>query len=507
MTSPFFRSAPYNPYPTVDLATIVKSRKPIARSIKIYGRRLAEIDPVSFKFKNKHQRIALENELFHMIDLLDDECQIHIHENNRALLQERGEQLVRCANLLYRLRNAPSCGERLSCAQNLQEAIDAHPEKPLKYIALKDIAPLIAETMVGFTVAERLTKIRGFMTELNVQRLNWVWGGGLDRAILDFIPAGIGHPQQANDILSSVAPVTGYMSFVLYYLRLGINLYLLTEGTLKGADTGMYERFQTQWEQRKFVILNDTFWATANMACFYWLIGSGTLGYIGNALTGALLLFDLTLTAWNYLENEAEHNAEIEHLKLEMKALKKKILKTTDETDKKVLQEHLAVLFEARSKSELDWKYAEKQFDHDLWYSISLCVSFSMLCSFYLPATAILPATACILGITGSALSFALTVAYHATTTTTEIEKLKELQLFEKTQHRQEMIDYHKIALIQQVLSETLIPTSAFVLLVFFPINFGLPMLMPSVALMMMSGSLLNGWKPEPPPLPGRPSP
>ncbi len=511
MANSFFHSAPYDPYPTVDLVSIVRSPKPIARSIKIYGSRLAEIDPSEFRHKNEYQRKALEEELLHMVNLINEECELHKHEQNLPMLRERGKQLERCAHLLSRLGDTPPMGASTSCQQNLQEQLGASPDRPAKYIALNYIAPLMGKAMIGFTTAEWLTDIRTQMSAVNYHRLNWVWGGGLDRSLLDLIPAGMGHAQQANTVFSTVSPVTGYMSFVLYYLRLGINLYLLTEGTLKGTwinadkklDIGIYERFQTQWEQRKFAILNDVFWATANMACFYWLVGSGSLGYMGNVLTGAMLIFDLTLTAWNYLENETEHNAEIEHLKKEMDELNARIVSTEDETKKNVLKEHLAVLFEARSKSELEWKYTGQQFHHDLWYSLSLFVSFSILCSFYLPPTAILPATALILGITGSALSFALTVAYHSVTTTTEIEKLQELQSFKKTQHRQDMIAYHKKALIQQVLSETLIPTSAFVLLVFFPIHLGLPLLMLAVALMMMYGSMLEGWKPKPPPLPG----
>lgn len=574
-----------------DHAALFHARDAIASSLKIYAPRLADIDPATFKYKNKIQLLALERELMNTFYLLYDECQLLAPENtlpelenNLPLLRERGTQLERCANLLYRLRNTPTPDEGTSCEKEHQANLDTSPDKPVKYIGLTLIAPLIAETMLSFSSDEALADIIKKMSAANLHRLNWVWGGGLDCAILEQIPAGMGHPERASQVFAAIAPFTGYMSWVLYYLRLGINLYLLSKGTLKGSwmdpwrteadiaiNMSIYERFQAQWHLRKFAILNDAFWATANMACFLWLIGAGILGYIGNVLTFGLLGFDLCLSGWNYAEQETAHNKAMQGYQDEIIALRAKInalreessklpserdlsqaLSEDDETEVKILEEHLSVLVSAQEKCDFEWTFSKKNLTHDLIYAAGLMMAFSMLCCFFFPPAALLPATIAILGITGAALSFALTIAYHAWTTNTEIQQLQALStkivkkmetldtqledlieqsvkadnphteqllasqingllldkthLIEDLEYRQSMIAHHKKELAQQILSEILVPASAFACFVFLPIGLGLPILIPLVVLLMMSGTILDGWKPQNPkeqPLPG----
>ncbi len=527
-----------------NLADLAKARKAIVLSLKVYAPRLADIDPATFKYNNEIQRTALEEELMNTFYLLYDECQLHMAANNLPALRERGTQLERCANLLYRLHNTPPADGSTSCEQAHEITLGASPEKPAKYIALTLIAPLIAETMLGFTSDEGLDEVISMMSAVNLFRLNWVWGGGLDRAILEQIPAGMGHAARASEVFAAIIPFTGYMSWVLYYLRLGINLYLLTKGSLKGSwmdpwrtqtdrdiNMGIYERFQIQWDLRKFSILNDTFWATANMACFFWLVGSGTLEYLGNALTLALLGFDLCLTCWRYAEEETRHNQEIEHYRDEINALAAKIDEEKDETKQKVLEEHMDVLHGAHKKCDVEWKFAKQNISHDVLYAAGLMFAFSLLCCFFFPPAALLPATIVILGIAGAALSFAMTIAYHAWKTNTKIQQLQALctrveekittldaknlklsnpsdnemfvlertRLIEELAYRQSMIAHHKKELTQQILSEALVPASAFALLLFLPLSMGLPMLIPVILLLMMSGSILERWKPKNP--------
>lgn len=567
----FFHSTPYRKSRSKengsrdhpDLEALTKSRKNIALSLKVYAPRLADIDPAMFKYKNPYQYRALEDELINTFSLLYDECQLHMAEKNLPLLRERGTQLERCANLLYRLHNTPQFE---SCEQAHQASLDTSPDKPVKYIALTTIAPLIAATMLGFTSEEGLEDITSKMSAANLHRLNWVWGGGLDRAVLDQVPPGTGHPARAIEIFAAIAPFTGYMSWVLYYLRFGINLYLLTKGSLKGSwmnpwrteadiamNSGIYERFQTQWELRKFMLLNDVFWGTANLACFFWLVGSGTLGYLGNALTFALLGFDVGLTCWRYAEEETRHHEEVLQYKEEINTLIARMSKETDETELKILEEHLVVLLAAFDKHALAWKFTQKNLGHDLIYAIGLMMAFGILCCFFFPPAGLLPATIITLGMAGAALSFALTIAYHAWTTNTEIEQLQALSdniekkivaldkklesliimsihnenepekrkitiqinglILEKThltadhEYQQSIIVHRKKELAQQILSEILVPASTFVLLVFLPLSLGVPILIPVVLLMMMSGTILDQWKPADPkeqPLLGR---
>ena len=539
---------------TVNLDEIFRARKAIARSVAFYGDRLPGIAylSTSFQYLNEHQRIALKEELENTADLIYKECLLHHAEGNAILLgdtlllKERVEQWHLCAKLRAQLRETPERGKNSAPEQLHQSAMSGSSDQPARYVALTVIAPLIAETMLNLTEGKNLESIQKKMTDVNFFRLNWVWGGGLDRALLDCVPEGQGHTQHARNIFATVSPITGYMSWILYYLRLGINLYLLTRGTLKGSwmdpwrdsndiamNIGVYERFQTQWEQRKFAILNDCFWATANMACFLWLVNDGVFGYtayMGNALTGVLLLMDLALTAWGYLEKETEYNQVMTQYQEDIINLQKKII---DAPNQKVLEIHLAVLIEAQEKCRLDWEYAYKNFYHDLLYAAGLLAAFSLLCCFFFPPAAIVPATALLLGVVGAALSFVFTIVHNAMETNTKIEKLREVivktgekinklakdlrdesdenqherlrlaidHLEKKLAHHHEMITHHKREMFQQILSEALLPTTAFVFLVFLPLSLGLPMMIPVIALLMLSGTILAQYKPEDPEL------
>lgn len=544
--------------PDFDIKSIFKVRQDLARSVKFYGARLANVDPVSFNYLTEPQRIALEEELLFTFYNLSAAYQLSLFEGDNHRVKKRVGQLQRCANLLNTLRNTPRLDEKKSPEQAHQERID-DSEKPAAYITLTIIAPVIAETMLSFSAAERLRLLKKIMSDANFYRLNWVWGGGLDCILLDLMPSGVGRSQQAMQVFADVSPVTGYMSWVLYYLRLGIELYLLTKYTFKGSwmdpwateadkaisrEIGLCARFQTQWELRKFSLLNDALWATANMACFFWLIGSGGLGYAGNVVTGLLLIVDLTLVAWGYQEKKAEHMKALLQYDMEIALLvggpenPGKIDLETNAVKKKVLIAHLDVLIEAKKKCEFDWEYAEKQWQQDMWYALGLFAAFSMLCCFFIPPVGLLPAIALILGVIGAALSFLMTIASHAWATSTEIEKLKaacdeheknlnqlkeNLALLKENKqsiklelnikrleldikHRQDDLDYQKAMIafrkqeiIQQSLSEALVPAVAFAILVFMPLGTGLFILIPSIVLLMLSGRLLGLTEPEPP--------
>ena len=522
-----------------DLNTIFRSRQSIARYIAIYGPRLANIDYVRFKFLNPHQRQALEEELLNTARLLYDECQLHLFEKDITLLKERGRQLELTAKLLYRLRNTPELGENHSPEEQLQaEIVDGSLDQPVKYIALTVIAPLIAETMKSISASEGLEYIQEKMTDANLYRLNWVAEGGFVKSLLGLIPAGSGHIQHTQNILDTVKPYTGYMSFVLYYLRLGIRLYLLTKGTFKGDEKAMDEisigeRFNIQWEKHGFGIINDFFWATANMACFLWLIKAGTWGctaYMGNGLTAALLLMDLFLIVCQHNKKKKEHDDALAQYDQDINRLKQDIHKAPNDL-KKVLDEHLTVLTDAKNTCALEWKSANKDFYSTAVYAAGLLAGFSLICCFFFPPTGIPLATALILGLVGATLSFVLTLAYHSMITNTKIEQLEELMgqteaqitdlelkkqsapnlnqkalidqdiihLNKKLVYQKDMISHHRKEMIQQMFSEAMLPATVFVFLVFLPLNLGMPLMLPIIALLLLSSSILARFKPPEP--------
>ena len=131
------------------------------------------------------------------------------------------------------------------------------------------------------------------------------------KTVLSQIPEGFYNINQAQEAIRAPDPYTGYLSWTLYYFRYSLHLSLLLKHTIKGpwmsaeeAKTPWYERFQTQWTQRKFILLNDALWGTANLVTFFWLTGKGVLGTVGDALTIGLLVFDIAVTFWDFEEQK-----------------------------------------------------------------------------------------------------------------------------------------------------------------------------------------------------------
>ena len=522
-----------------DEATIkarLTQRRHTGTRARIAGARLNEIKRMNFRLlkRNSAERFALEYELetiFHTIY-----ADLRLNGFNRSV----GEELVDSAQLLEKLIQQPPFDESEPPEYDLTVRV-ADSDKPAKYVALKLIAPWVADAMVNMntTIMEGMEETEAKTTQINAHRLNWVWGGGLDMAILSMLPDGVGHTQYTTNVLTQFSIGTGYMSFVLYYFRLGLNLSLLIQGTLKGSwmdpwrtqadkdlNISLAERFRSQWQQRKFMIINDAFWATANLACFMYLIGNGLLGYIGVTATAGLLLMDVALTIWGYRELEADHiglmaqydqdiidlNDEILNIRRQLDHLGKITSDHVIHTHKLNLEQRLAalpILIEQTKKNqaqcEFDWKYTNKDLYNNLVYACVLSVAFGLICcSVLYPPLGITAANALILGLVGAAISCIATMSIHAKTATKEIEKSHEL--IEKATHsddktyQEAMLVHNQWVLAQKIVSDVLLPAAVFALLVFAPTGFSLPILIPIVVVLLLSGLVLEKYKPQPSP-------
>lgn len=505
----------------IDLKKIHQHRAAIARSTAFYGKLLDTIDPAGFQYLDESQRVTLEQQLFHTLKLIHYESQLFLFEKNWPTLRQRAKQLECCAQRLHQLRNTGN---------------------PLQLLELERIAPILSESMSNVSAAEWLDAINQSMTDVNMYRLNWVWGGGLDQSLLAMLPAYYKHREHAQRIFDALQPVTGYMSFILYYARLGIRLYLLAEGTINGSwmdpwssdddraiDITLKERFEHQWEERKFDLINDFFWATANMACFLWLVKNGVWGctvYMGNALTVLLLLMDLSIVYKDHHQKKANHDGLMQQYKEDITVLNEQLQALVEQSlEQQILQAHLSQLIEAQTTDQLNWEIDQQTFDSDRLYAAGLIAAFVLMCCCFFPPSAILPATQMLLGVLGSALSFAFTLAHNAMaihietnalikqhhgfieqqTALQEKQQIPELdnnqratvdlalqQLNQKIMHQTQLLDYQTKRSIQQLVSETMLPATVFACLVFLPLNVGLPIMLPVVALLLLSSTLLE---------------
>ncbi|MFC3908364.1 hypothetical protein ACFORL_04650 [Legionella dresdenensis] len=462
------------------IAEIAELRGFYPALLDYYRQQLDQTNSAIFKFLTEQQKKALADKLMLTGYLLDFQILLAEAEHRTKGLEKLLKHKVKCNQLLEMLLPQANNPVTAAIAQNHQEeAAAAQPGFLLGW--LLGLGKAIGKTMMSIMDdggEKLLTSAEKKMSKSNDLRLYWVWGGGMLSAILEMLPADFYNNQQAQAALGVPAPITGYMSWVLYYTRLGINLYLLTKHAnpwLKDspeAEIPWQERFLTQWDMRKFTILNDLFWATANLACYFWLVGSGALGTAGNAVTAGLLLMDIALTCWRFYEEQTAYNKKMQDYKeaiedLEEEKTKLIAAKADYENALAKLKEEKANLLanqagnqeavmrlEAAEKAraeeireaqesletidnrlddlrkqqeneQFEWKFKQMKLINDLTYAVSLFIAFVLMCSLFIPAAA---PVALALGVAGAALSFVLTLATSAINSAIEIEHSKQLR-------------------------------------------------------------------------------
>ncbi|STX30220.1 Uncharacterised protein [Legionella beliardensis] len=558
-------------YLNSSLDTLHHLRKQLPTVANYYSSQLAQTNPAYFKFLNPKQRQALEDKLLFAFYILSLEHKRHTMAQRKAKIAELEANLQHCSLLLSKLR---ASADPLSPQNQLNAELNESP-KYLKFFGYVIVAPYIVQQIMAF-VDNKAQSINNAKTgtiieslsNINEARLFWVWAGGMLTSIFEMLPDSFYNNQQAKDHIGDAAPITGYMSFVLYYTRFAINFLLLLKHTFKGPwmseeekslNLSTWERFKTQWNQRKFALLNDLIWASANMACFFWLKGTGQLGYIGNVVTAGLLVMDLVLTIWRFWEENTVHNKQIQALKqaqAELKAqherlekrfsalCKIKQLSDEDALEKQKLLQQLQSLeykindnLKLEEEMNFDWKYKRYSHINNIVYAAGLLSSFALMCCCFVPATLIAPALAMTLGLVGAALCFVLTTVYAATNFAIEVSKLTESKrLIEKererlyqefknllsgdqtkeikdqqrliylqivgldadSEYKQRLIAFERIKLAKSILVDALIPAIVFVSLVFIPTaGIGIGVLAAGIALTLLINTLINRMGPK----------
>lgn len=320
-------------------------------SLAYYSEQLADTNPAMFQFLTQEQKQALSSKLNYTCLLLLNKYQLEEMEGGR--LSDLKNQIQRCGELIDRL--SLSMTENASQSPHLVDDLEA--EGALKYDALQNLGPAFARDLIdaipdssegsyGAVLDTTGQYAIEAMSYVNGHRLYWVWGSSMLQFTLENITKGIINVKKAMGRLELPSNTTGYMSWVLYYTRLGTNIALLLKHTFKNpfmtrkeSQIPPMERFKTQWKQRKWSIFNDAPWSLANMVCFKWLKGSGWAGYGGNVLTAALLLMDLGLTCWRYLEESTDHNKRMYEINQAMLGLKNEIRVIEELNEVKELQD------------------------------------------------------------------------------------------------------------------------------------------------------------------------
>lgn len=527
----------------LDTYTIHKGRARLPILLSYYQEKLAQTNPAIFRFLNPTQKANWLDDLQLTYYLLYAEYQLQEAEGRRYRLGPLNDEIQRCSQLIDKLMlNADPIDEPLAEEENESEYY-------LKFCGYVILAPYFVRKIIDFisnqtdAFSQRKTgSTIDAMSAVNNIRLYWVWAGGMLSSTLDLLPDDFFNVNQARTGVSSPAPITGYMSWVLYYFRFSLHLGLLLKHTIEGpwmkvegteeieeAKIPTDERFTTQWDQRKFALLNDFIWATANMACFFWLRGGGVLGYIGNVVTAGLLLMDFCLTLWRFWEETTAHNARMLELRHARDELVTSLSTEEDPEKKRELENQLDAIAGMMKKTEFDWTYKRLKTINDLVYTGSLLMAFGLVTCFFCPPALIAPATMMIIICAGSSLCFLLNLTSSAVAGGIDVaqskasrqdalgrcndlldifkeedDEMMQKQLYLKIRatlnesvFEKEMVTYNGLKLARSVVIDTLVPIVIFASLVFMPLGIGLGVMAAGVTLALLSHFVLKYFEPE----------
>ncbi|WP_392538315.1 hypothetical protein [Legionella sp. 227] len=521
-------------------------------SLEFYLGILDNTDRVMFAYMSDQQKEELAFNLKITLMLLAAQQKHEIDYQKTENAKKYGEYIKRCSKFLIELD--PVYEQRIKDYPenviNVAKAVKAgqHDAQPLKYLGIP-LGQLLARDVVDLS-GGTAKEIRDNMGRLNEARLYWVWGSSFLKTVISLVPEDFYYQKQATDVIRMPDPYTGNLSWILYYARFALNLFLLLKHTIKHpwmsdeeAKTPWQERFLTQWDQRKFTLLNDSIWGTANLVCFFWLTGKGLLGTAGDAVTLALLVFDIAIALWDFAEQSTKYNKamlqyeeDLERLQRQLQALKDRELALNEEElkEKRQIEIQIHTLNREKGKCEREWQLQKVSLVVNIAYAVGLMAAFMILTMPFMPISAPVLAS---MAIAGAVLCLAFTIIsnvikggieIYKTYKTMEEQKkeylLKEAELTKllkceyyslnknekellfleikkcqaESEYQKEMIVYQSVNLVRSILIQCMVPAVVFASLMFVPLGIGIPMLVAAAALAIASQLLVDAlFKPE----------
>lgn len=493
----------------------VREDKQVLQSLDHYLTKLAQLnEPIVYFYKRTSQKDEIKHQL-QITQILLHAQQIDYQKRGQTFnAKSLNDDIKKCSDLLNILNDTHDFNAY---------APKAAPEMPVSYLALllglemrgiwthfskqaQDAIQSGRKAWEAFYAAKMDTLIK-WINDLNERRLNWVWTGraGLLGVICDMVlKPDFFHAAKANQTLKSMRPFETYLSFILYYIRLGANALGLAGYTLQAEDKKA--EFLIQLDERKFPMLNDIVWASGNMACALWLVGPGVLGPTGDVLTLVLLGFDIMLNIWQFAESEYRFRKRWYALQKEYNQLEVNNTAYGISRKKDILEEQTELVYQQWINRSINL--------NNLAYALALFAAFAMLAAPFMP----LPAGALFAVIvTGAALCFTTTLIYNGVGVGLKAAKAvppwwrarkelhdKKIQLLAsrdgneqglvylqirrleaEQRYQQRQFLYQTLTMLRSTITDVLFPACVLVGMVFMPFGLGIAVIAIAAALIL----------------------
>ncbi|MCC5791392.1 MAG: hypothetical protein JJT82_02110 [Legionellaceae bacterium] len=528
-----------------------QQRDALEASYRSYERQCATLNPACAPFLPEASRLVWQDKLRMLIWFGCLQYRLDRVERRRDKLDEYRATIAEAQLLLHTLEQR----ETAHSASSLLLPAISEPTRYVGVAAAKLIPAVIAKLRVTWqenrAQFEQLLRswqegkskaLIEWMSDVNGLRLYWVWGNSL----LDTIFIAAHKCGRIDDsyfaylekLLQSPNPVTGNMSWILYYARFTLNFLLLFKHSIPQPFMSAeeeelprwHELLRSEWNRRKYQLINDSVWGTANLACYFWLTyrASARMGMIGDYLTALLLVMDLALTILKYIEETQKYEQLHANMQAQLRAIAKELQEESSPLQRARLTEHQQSMRAEMARLEHEWYYQKLSMYNELFYAAGLLVSFCLLIGLFTPVGLLSPAA---LMLIGAVSCFVLTVLNRAIETflpvfkkRSEIQQLKEeyAKGLEDFQHavddnRQKEVFLHLADLQQQILYhqqyqsfqmmlglhglviDSLTPVAVLATLILLPVGAGIATLSAAFVLTLVSRLLLNRLEPKAP--------
>lgn len=541
-------------------AELFKVRSLLELRLRDASYRLKQIYPVSFQFYDKGRRQAVREELLFIFYVTSAQYCVDGVEKRRQNLPFLAEQIKKTAFLLECLDMAEYQDDAPATPKDYLLRYTATLEKCTPYLGLL-IGDFIAGKVKELIQAGKQEKaetektsnhfvgITHFLTKwikaFNEQRLYGVWSLSLVSTIMELLPNERAADPQVDKAFTQYWKVNGYLSWILYFAKFAIDIGLVMKHIIpvkwwmhpEEQKIPLKERAHLQWETRKYSLINYGVWGCANMVCFFWLCGAGTLGYLGGVAVIALQMMDAMVIFLQYLEEQKQHIKIQTQYEMDIRALRERCQSLAERehiseeliNEANKLNRQLGFLEDSYRRYQLNWHYQHLHTINDLVYANALFFSFAMACTFLLPPVLVPAAIATVMTVVGFSLCFGITIANVAVhnalnmmqsfDTGAEIEETKKqlIEQFRNTESENEkkiiyldiqglsaqsdyqvhLLHHQKLQLVRRLLADLFVPSLLFVSAVFLPFSMALAVVGAGLLLTLVSRKMLNVYMPH----------
>lgn len=538
----------------VDGAALVSNRSDFQVSRDKVHEFVDDLEPVGFPYLDDEKAKVYEHELAFAYYIALADCELAILENtksaaaslygNIAKISEKEAYLKRIGGLIWKLRHRKDDDAHRTPLEALEQDTPRDSDSPTRYFGYLLISSYFTDIVKGLMLDDIKDVIQQPTAEINDGRLYLVWTAEMVLHICSALKKLMPYLSMAvaESILNGSSNVTGALGWILYFMRGGIEVILLIQNTvdMKGTcfewiwpeslqisdevralNLTFNERWEGQWKERKFRILNDGVWGIINFICFFILTGGGALGYYGDVLNGVLFLFDFWLSYRCMAEAETEHEAQMKRYADAIAELELRIQESDDPSLIAESRFGLKHLKQAERQLSRDWAFQQKANLLDCIYSGTIVIAFAVLCALFVPGGLLMPLTTLAFALAGSAMCFTFGVIYEAVGTSFELEKIQAtteasyqdycdyLELFKsvdsadddkrrllfldmykslaKTEYQARLRHCQLFKMWTKILTDMLVPVLFIACFVFMPFTFGVTAFALGIALILLA--------------------